>query len=63
MVNVPVPATDDSRGNSLTTAKTAGICSTVVGNYPTTLAFTVDVTRTGGASLAKATTLIYVGAP
>jgi Tfp pilus assembly protein PilV len=55
--------TIDSRGNSLTTAKTAGICSAVVASYPTTLTFTVDVTRTGGASLAKASTLIYVGAP
>jgi hypothetical protein len=55
--------TNDSRGNSLTRANTAGICSTVVGSYPTTLTFTVDVTRTGGASLAKASTLIYVGAP
>jgi type II secretory pathway pseudopilin PulG len=55
--------TTDSRGNSLTRANTAGTCSAVVGSYPTTLTFTVDVTRTGGASLAKASTLIYVGAP
>jgi Tfp pilus assembly protein PilV len=55
--------TTDSRGNSLTRANTAGTCSAVVGAYPTTLTFSVDVTRTGGASLAKASTLIYVGAP
>jgi Tfp pilus assembly protein PilV len=55
--------TSDSRGNSLTRTNTAGTCSTVVGSYPTTLTFTVDVTRTGGISLAKASTLIYVGAP
>jgi Tfp pilus assembly protein PilV len=62
-VDVPVPVTNDSRGNSLTTTKSAGTCSAVVGSYPTTLTFTVEVSRTGGASLAKASTLIYVGAP
>jgi Tfp pilus assembly protein PilV len=60
---VGVLATTDSRGNSLTRTNTAGTCSAVVGTYPTTLTFTVNVTRAGGISLAKASTLIYVGAP